>query len=248
MHRQFTIEGYKYLLELGLKNGFAFIDYDKSKIAETEKCCLLRHDIDADLKAAFEMSLIEKSFGVKATYFLMLRSPVYNLFGRQNHTYVEGIMKNGHTLALHYDEGFYPSNDKNLQMHIETEADILEQMFGQKINSVSFHQPGPKIISNEIRISGFMNTYDKQDMDGVNYFSDSNKIWKNENAWEIFENPSYKKVHLLIHPMWWMTEEEYTTEILWDKALMENICRSLNQIMETERAFGSKRSVKICKP
>src|ERR1700741_1279317 len=101
MCKLFTIKGYNHLLELALNNNYAFIDFDKNIIDKTEKFCLLRHDIDADLKAAFAMSEIEASLGIKATYFLMLRSPVYNLFGRQNHKFTEGILKNGHTLALH---------------------------------------------------------------------------------------------------------------------------------------------------
>lgn len=247
MHRQFTIKGYIHLLELALKNNYTFIDFNKSVIEKTNKLCLMRHDVDVDLKAAAEMSSIENSLNVKATYFLMLRSPVYNLFGRQNHKYVETILKNNSTIALHYDEGFYPSGDKNLQAHIETEAAVLENMFGQKISTVSFHQPGLKIISNEIRIKNFINTYDKEDLKGVNYFSDSNKVWKSETAWEIFESGKYPKIHLLVHPMWWITEKEYSTEELWDKALLDNIDRSLQQILETERAFGPKRSVKISK-
>lgn len=245
MHRQFTIQGYTHLLELALENGHAFVDFSKEAVQTNNKICLLRHDIDADLKAAMAMSVIETGLGIKATYFIMLRSPVYNLFGRQNHKYVEEIVKNGHTLALHYDEGFYPANDKSLQDHIETEAEILEKMFGQKITTVSFHQPGPKIISNEIRIKKFINTYDKEDLKGINYFSDSNKLWKNETAWDIFERRKYQKVHLLIHPMWWITEKEYSTEELWDKVITDNISRSLEQILQTERAFGTKRSVAI---
>lgn len=247
MHKKFTINGYTYLLELAIKNKYKFIDFNRSEIDGNEKLCLLRHDIDVDLKAALSMAEIECGLGIKATYFLMLRSPVYNLFGRQNHKYVEEILKNGHTLALHYDEGFYPSNDKNLQEHIETEANILEKMFGQKIKTVSFHQPGPKVISNEIKIKGYINTYDKEDLAGVTYFSDSNKVWKNETAWDIFEKENHKKVHLLVHPIWWITENEFSTEELWDKALLDNIDRSLKQILETERAFGAKRAIKISK-
>ena len=247
MSRQFTIKGYTHLLELALHNQYAFIDFDRALFEKHDKFCLLRHDIDADLKAAMAMSEIEKQLNIKATYFIMLRSPVYNLFGRQNHKYVEEIINNGQTLALHYDEGFYPSNGRLLQEHIETEALVLEKMFGQKITTISFHQPGPKIISNELRVKNFINTYDKEDLRGINYFSDSNKVWKNETGWDIFESGKYSKVHLLVHPMWWITDTEYSTEELWDKVITDNISRSLEQILRTERAFGQKRSIHIKK-
>lgn len=245
MQKEFSLKGYSDLLETAIGNKYEFLFFDEACQAKKEKFCLLRHDIDADLEAAKSISSIEKEQSVKATYFVMLRSPVYNLFGRHNHRCVEQILKNGHQLALHYDEGFYPGNGRELQELVEIEADTLFKIFGQKITTVSFHQPGPKVLSNEIKLRHFINTYDKSDMAGVFYISDSNMIWKNMSAWDLFESNTEPKIQLLTHPMWWVGNGGENTEVLWDRAIHHNISRTLDQIVETERAFGSRRHIHI---
>lgn len=243
MPQKFNLEGYSEFLKLALNAGYNFIAFpDKDKYS---KFCLLRHDIDADLNAALQMARLENSLGIKSTYFIMLRSPVYNLFGRQNHLYVQEIIELGHEIGLHYDEGFYPEGESDLNALVEKEAAILQTAFGKKIEVVSFHQPGEKVISNEIRLDHFLNTYDKKQFEGIFYFSDSNMIWKKETPWEVFDEQLYDKVQLLIHPMWWVGIGNENTFELWNKALLDNSKRSFDQIIKTERAFGAPRFLKF---
>jgi hypothetical protein len=245
--KEFTPEGYRSLIEIALGNGYDFISFNETKNFSGKKFCLFRHDIDADLEAAKKLSAIEQSYNVKATYFLMLRSPVYNLFGRYNHRCVEELLKNGHEIALHYDEAFYPENNKPLQELVEIEAGVLEKMFGQKIQVVSFHQPGPKVLNNEIKLKSLINTYDRSDMEGIFYISDSNMIWKNKTAWDLFLDANEPRIQLLTHPMWWMGDGTQNTHALWDKALLDNMNRTLDQVISTEAAFGEKRGIQIKK-
>jgi hypothetical protein len=243
----FNLISYQKMLESALNNQYKFLSFDEKNAEGNNKFCLLRHDIDADLKAAYEMAAVEKELGIRSTYFLMLRSPVYNLFGRANHDYTEKIISLGHSIGLHYDEGFYPANNKNLQDLVQTEALILSKMFNISISTVSFHQPGKSVQENKIKLKGFINTYDKEDMRGIFYLSDSNMVWKNETPFEIFTESIHHKVQLLIHPMWWVGNGGENTETLWDKAILDNIKRSLSQITRTERAFGSERTIEVRK-
>ena len=245
MIKEFTYKGYTSLLETALANKYAFISFTEAK-STAEKFCMLRHDVDADLKAAHEMATIEAGLNIKSTYFIMLRSPIYNLFSRSNHDLLKKIINLGHNIGLHFDEAF-KAKDKDLNDLINEEALIIEKMFDKKINVVSFHQPGPKIISNEIKISNFINTYDKKDLEGIHYISDSNKVWKNETPWETFETSGFKKLHLLIHPMWWMLDKEDSTENIWTKTIINNLKREQEQVYTTERAYGVKREF-IIKP
>ncbi len=243
MNKEFSIQGYRSIIETALSSGYAFISFDKTQNGQ-EKFCLLRHDIDADLEAAKTIAAVEHEYSVIATYFVMLRSPVYNLFGRHNHRCLEEILKMGHSLALHYDEAFYPDNKKSLQELVESEAYILEKAYGNKINAVSFHQPGPKILANEIKIENFINTYDKKDLEGIFYISDSNMNWKNNDIWDLLRNSTHNKIQLLTHPMWWVGSGQENTHKLWDKALLDNFNRSLDQVIGTEGAFGTPRKIK----
>jgi len=97
----FSPEGYKEMLKAALASGYNFLSFSDTARFTAEKVCLLRHDIDADLEAARDMALMESRVGVRATYFLMLRSPIYNLFGRANSQFVHQIIA-ARTLAGAY--------------------------------------------------------------------------------------------------------------------------------------------------
>ncbi|HKC66856.1 MAG TPA: hypothetical protein VKG26_01370, partial [Bacteroidia bacterium] len=107
------------------------------------------------------------------------------------------------------------------------------------------HQPSLKVINNEIKIKKFINTYDKEDLAGIIYISDSNKVWKESTPWDIFSQSKYKKLHLLIHPMWWMTNEDLPTEEIWSKTIISNFKREEKQVCSTERAYGQVRKILV---
>lgn len=240
----FTKTGYRDLLRTLIAEQFAFSTFDHRNRSADNKTCLLRHDIDADLGAALEMARIEQAEGVHATYFLMLRSPLYNLFGRSNTKIVQEIIRLGHAIGLHYDEGFRSMDQQPTEELISMEADILEKFFGQKITVVSFHQPGENILQGRLKLQRFLNTYDADDLKGFMYLSDSNKVWKTEPT-TLIKSGTCQKLQLLIHPLWWMHENESTTQDAWNRAILANWERSQEQLVATERAYGAPRHFKI---
>jgi len=245
----FSLVDLRQTLETALENGYKFRDFDDPRRQEPPKACLLRHDVDVDVGAACRVAEIEAELGIRATYFLMLRSPTYNVLSRADHRFVNRIVELGHAIGLHYDQGFEPSPAVSLDDSVEREALILETMFGVRVGAVSFHQPGPQVLRNEIRLSGRINTYDRDDMDGFEYISDSNMIWRSHSARQVFANSIYPRVHLLLHPVWWVAEERgLTTMQAFDRALLANWRRAQEQMLETERAFGPARSFSVEHP
>lgn len=242
----FNIAGYSKLLEQGLTSGYVFKPLTEAALASAEKLiCLLHHDIDTSLAFAYQMAQIEANLGVQATYYVMLRSPVYNVFARFNHQFVEKILALGHHIGLHYDEGFYPTKESSLQSLVETEVSILEKMFGVSIESVSFHQPSKAIIENKFTLSNYINTYDKVKLKEFHYLSDSNKIWKDVDPLTLFQQKIYPKIQLVIHPLWWVAQYEESTELTWNRAILSNLHLMQEQILATERAFGNRRIIDI---
>jgi hypothetical protein len=234
------------LLEAALASGYEFRAFDDPARTQPEKVCLLRHDVDVDVGAAADVAELEASLGIRATYFLMLRSPVYNLLSRANHALVNRIVSMGHWIGLHYDQGFEPHPAVPLQQSIEREGLILEEMFGVQVGVVSFHQPGREVLANEVHLHGLVNTYDRADMRGFEYLSDSNMIWQSLPALDAFKGSVYPRLHLLIHPLWWVSEERgVTTTAAFDAALLANWRRAQEQMLQTERAFGPARSFSI---
>jgi hypothetical protein len=51
-------------------------------------------------------------------------------------------------------------------------------------------------------------------------------------------------VQILIHPIWWICEEAQTLDC-WDRAIESNFYSAQHQLLETERAYGSIRNIKI---
>lgn len=211
---------------------------------------ICRDVIDGDLNAACKMAKEEAEIGIQSTYFLMWRSPCYNLMSRSNHQYVELILEMGHQIGLHYDQGFDALRNPTTvetSLMVKKQADWMEDLFSTKISSVSFHQPSSSLLQEGIDCGKRINTYDRLKLANYNYISDSNRvfpIWQNssnesENVSsvmalaDIFPN----NVQLLIHPMWWVYDNE-TTEEVWDSVVFCNIKNTLRQLTETERAYG----------
>ena len=56
----FTYNGYKLMLQIALDSGYEFRFFNNFN--GPEKICVLRHDIDADLFAAYEIAKIGRNF------------------------------------------------------------------------------------------------------------------------------------------------------------------------------------------
>ena len=234
-----------------IKNaGDEFIDFSKAR-KKSHHCIILRHDIDADLSAALKMAKLEGKLSIKSTYFLMLRSPLYNLMARENHNAVCEILDNGHFIGLHYDQGFDVQRGwtlKETQKAIEDEISWLELQFGSVVNAISFHQPGNAVLNNKIDIKDRINTYDNNMLAEFEYVSDSNRSFSLSNLIgtnvDFVKNNLPRKLQLLIHPMWWVYDDLRTDEV-WNRVISANFDIAQRQLLLTERAYGNSRKILI---
>lgn len=245
------------MLARALETGYRFIQYrdlaGPRRVIGDRPECLLRHDVDADLSAAVAMAAAEQELGVSSTYFLMLRSPLYNLMGRQNHVHAETLLTLGHEIGLHYDQGFDAKRawtPEQTTEAIDQEAEWMEIQFGIRVSAVSFHQPGPAVLQGQITTGSRVNTYDRNRLAAFDYFSDSNRVFPLAEKAGGIENAiaahAPTNLHLLVHPIWWVYEDP-TTEAAWDRAVRSNLDAMQRQLLETERAYGSERRFTIQK-
>ena len=100
-----------------------FDSFDSSK----KNQLILRHDIDFDIKAAYEIALIEHEINVKSTFFFLLRGDFYNLINSENYDLVKKIESLGHKISLHYDIEIYTDPKKELIAEIKIFEDFLIQ-------------------------------------------------------------------------------------------------------------------------
>lgn len=225
------------MLQSALKAGYKFVDFPT--LAENpcrDRLLAMRHDCDNDLVAAQNLSLIEKSYGVQSTYFLMLRSALYNLLSPPNLAIARGLSANGHAIGLHFDMfGFENLSDSELCAQIDSEINILENEVGAKVEVVSFHQPSNRILGNEIKLN-VRNTYSAQDTCGAFYLSDSNMNFRHGDMENWILNNPYDRVQFLTHPEWW-TEHEIPISEKWRLMIDNNTSMIRKSLREREAAY-----------
>jgi hypothetical protein len=238
----FSPLAFRHVLEAGLDGGYEFLPFAGYEASTAPRICLLRHDVDSDPGAAVTLAEIECELGVVSTYFVMLRSPVYNLFARENHRLVAELIALGHRLGLHYDPAFPPSGGRGHTEQIELERRFLEDAFSAPVGAVAFHQPSLVPGAAEIEVEGAVKA---NGLAGFHFVADPNQSERVLPVLEIFRTGAEPRVQLLVHPMWWVGEEGESTFELWDRALLANWHRSQRQLLTTERGYGPARTVAL---
>ncbi|MGH3102756.1 MAG: hypothetical protein ACRDN6_01490 [Gaiellaceae bacterium] len=246
MRPAFSPAAFRVLLQEGLDGGFAFVPFAEHEETAAERICLLRHDVDSDPSAALALAEIEVELGVRSTYFLMLRSPVYNLFARESHALVREIAALGHAVGLHYDPAHAPEAGRTHTEQIELERRFLEEVFDLPFGAVAFHQPSLAPGSFEIEVSGAVKA---NFLPGYHFVADPNQSEAVLAAYEIFRTGDPARMQLLVHPMWWVGSEAQSPEELWERAIHANWERMQRQLL-IERAYGPPRrfSLEVARP
>jgi hypothetical protein len=200
----FTLDYYEEFLNR-LREAYSFTTFQEGKtITKTDKpLAIIRHDIDMDLEAALRMSLIETRLGISATYFFMVRCPLYNVFSSSGEQQVRQILAVGHHLGLHFDCALYEDiSEDNLNYYISRECELLEQFFGYPVEAISFHRPGRLELSG-VELDRWPNSYERIFLEKFEYFSDSRGNWARGNPLESEAFSRRKNLHLCMHPIWW---------------------------------------------
>lgn len=234
----FLLSRYEHVLQVALKAGYAFAGFDEIGKEKHELSCLLRHDVDVELWHCDPISRIEHERGVRATYFLMMRSTAYNLFCTESIRAVEMLLQRNHWIGLHFMgelcEGLPTSA---LMERVAGEVEMLRREFGCGVHAVSFHQPSARILEGDVKLDGVVNTYNRWQMEGYEYVSDTNMHWRQEHPEEIFRHRLYRRLHLLIHPIWW-TRNSLATIAKWTRVLDGNSRTVVQHWLARERSLA----------
>ncbi len=209
----FSLEGYSELLSVFKDTGYSFCGFEEidSRLTEGHPFVVLRHDIDLSLRPALEMARKEYEQGVQAAYFVLLRSPFYNIFSRSNAEIMQHIHQYGHQIAPHIDLAAY-DNDYAKAL---AEVEILSKFYPY-INTelVSLHST---CALNQIPIElsqQLANVYGPAVRGEMAYISDSTGRWRYGHPLESEAFNTRKPMQLLTHPIWWIQEGETATQKL----------------------------------
>lgn len=222
----FTYTHYEEILNKIEQTDYRVIFFNESNSHDHE--LILRHDVDVDLESAYKLALIENRHKIRATYFVLIRSPFYNIFDRSNSDLIKGILDMGHQIGLHFDEAYYGVSDAEcIIKNVASEVQVLKDSFGANIFAVSFHRPSPFILQSDIRLShNLINTYDRNFTKAFKYISDSRRLWKDGCLCHCFEKNSDEypnpKIQALVHPLWW-TEKSRSAQDTLENLLLKKL-------------------------
>ena len=180
--------------------------YTVRRFAEAEprrRDLVLRHDIDISLAPALPMGEIENALGVAATYFVMVRSELYNPFTDLNMRLLMRLLALGHDIGLHLDAALYNDDLAALDQAAATECAVLEALCGHPISMISFHRPAKSLQGLARTLAGRHHAYEARFFGQLGYCSDSRGAWHHGHP---LDHPAVTEGHalqLLTHPIWW---------------------------------------------
>jgi len=199
---------YEEFLQTCLEQGYQFCFFPE--LREPKHQITLRHDIDFDTGFALKAATIERQMGIKATYFFLLRSSMYNIFSPQDFENIQLIREMGHTITIHFDPSIYSDFHRGLQQEVALFRDI----FNAEVGIVSLHRPNAFFQEYDAPIYGIEHTYQSKYFRDVKYISDSTGVWRFGHPFDTPEFMQQKSLHILIHPIWWMLDGESNVEKL----------------------------------
>lgn len=182
-----------------------------------EKFIIWRHDVDAALENAAMLAEIEAKEKIRAIYFVLLHSDIYNLFDKRESDFLKKIISLGHEVGLHFDTGYYEiHSEKELTKRLREEKIFVESIFKIRLKAFSFHNPTPYYLKfDKLKYAGMVNTYASYFRNKVGYCSDSNGHWRNQRLEDVLKRGSFERLQVLTHPLHWQSATGYPKHKVW---------------------------------
>ncbi len=202
MRSEFSLDGYEALVD-GLRDR----GYETRGFSDAEpdaRHLILRHDIDMSIETAVVLAEREQKIGVRSTYFVLLRSDLYNPFSPRGRTGLERIAELGHALGLHFDAALYAPDRPSLEAACAEECRWLEAFVDRPVEIVSFHRPARALLGDGARIAGRRHAYEPRFFSEMGYCSDSRGGWHRGHPFEHAALSEGRALQLLTHPIWWV--------------------------------------------
>lgn len=206
----FTLSNYDRLLDIALKNGYMFSDYDLNTPSKNnlKREIIWRHDVEFSVHRALKMARIEHEKGIKAHYFFQIHCEFYNIFEKEIYGLAKQIQALGHYVGLHFDAHFWEiSSKEHLEDCISRDHTILEDLLSAEIKSFSFHNTTPALLSmDDTYYAGLLNVYAKEIKVKYRYNTDSTGIWRYERLEDVLNDGSIQYLQVLTHDGMWQNE------------------------------------------
>jgi len=222
----FTFDYYKKIFQTTLDNDYKIItikEFFSDEYDKNEKILVNRIDVDVKIDRLKTVYKIFKEQNIKASIYVRLHAPNYNLLSIGNIKIIQDLISIGCEIGLHTElqdlEGYCSIEKKEL---LKQEIKLFETIFNMKMYGTASH--GDMTCYNNLdfwrnhtaREFGLLyEGYDKKLWDNCRYVSDSEWIrWKAYEKGKLLENDRRTPIehiveeqpkifHLLTHPESW---------------------------------------------
>lgn len=201
MADDFTHAGYRALIAAFLDRDYTVVSYDEAR--PEARHLILRHDLDMSLQAAEPIAAIEHELGVRAHYFALVRTEMYNPFSAGARASLETIRSLGHEIGLHLDDSLYANDPAALDAAAERECRVLEDATGAPVRFISFHRPAKALLGHDRPLAGRRHAYEPCFFEAMGYVSDSRGRWHHGMPLDHEAVQGGHALQLLTHPIWW---------------------------------------------
>ncbi len=227
----FTFEHYKKIFQTALDNGYQVItlkEFFSDEYDKTKKILINRIDVDVKIDRLKTICKVFKELNIKASIYLRLHAPTYNLLSIGNIKIIQDLISIGCEIGLHTEledvNGYCKINKQDL---LKQEIALFELLFNIKMYGTASH--GDMTPHNNL---DFWKSYSAKDF-GLLYEAYDEKLWNNcryvsdseWTRWKAYENgvllekdkrnpighmsDDINILHLLIHPESWYEEYIY---------------------------------------
>jgi hypothetical protein len=198
----YNIEGYIELVSALLDVGYSICPL--SELESGKARLFLRHDVDMCLERAAAMAEAENAAGFRSTYYVLVRTEMYNISSRTGRDAVKRIRSLGHEVGLHFDSAGLADNLKCWDAEAADDCTVLEAALAGPVSSISFHRPSQQMQGLQASIAGRPHVYQSRYFREVGYCSDSAGGFRFHHPLDHPAVIAKRALQLLTHPIWWM--------------------------------------------
>jgi hypothetical protein len=232
----YSMDSYRRIITRALESGYTFVPFLPEPAAE--KRLYLRHDVDYSLTMALEVARANADMGVSGTFFVLLRSQIYNLLSPFSLKAVQQIHDLGQHIAFH---AAVPEDAGEAEI-----IDALRADFAYLQRNVPFvqpvfawHNPTADILSRFVErdeLAGLLSTYSRRLTRATAYYSDSNLRNSVETFLKVVSADAPAALQLVLHPINWVAGGASMPEIF--ARAWQHVIRDRELDFRLNRVYG----------
>jgi len=205
--RPYSLDSYRLITKEALASGYAFAPFSLEQ-APRGKRIYLRHDVDYSLEMALRLAEVNAELGVQGTFFLLLRSQIYNLLSEPSLETATRIRGLGQHIGFHFPlTPVLLAEDGLLDAGLQADFEIVRSNLPMVSSVCSWHNPTSEGLERYVRCpmkGGLVNVYSAPFFREIAYYSDSNMRHPVEAFMGFVGQDQPAAMQLVLHPLNWV--------------------------------------------